>query len=80
MDLALVVLIALGVGIVLGWLGATHVHSVASAAARATTIPSGDVATLNAKIDGLGTQLQKAVSAVATPAITAAVDSTAPKA
>lgn len=39
----------------------THIHSVAAAAgsavARATTIPSGDVSALNAKIDGLGNRL-----------------------
>ena len=56
-------------GGILGYWLSTHIHSVASAASRATTLPAGDVAALNAKIDGLGTALQTAMSAVAKPVI-----------
>ena len=71
------VLICLLIGTVLGAVGgytlATHVHSVAAAAssmvARATTIPAGDVAALNAKIDGLGNTLQAIAGAIQTPAL-----------
>ncbi len=48
-------------GLVLGaiaWAWITsHVHVVIGAVTRATTPPAGDVAALDAKISGLGTQL-----------------------
>ena len=76
MELALIFLL---VGAVLGAAGgymlATHIHSVAAAATmamtRATTIPSGDVAALNAKVDGLGNTLQTIATVVQTPAVAA---------
>ena len=74
MELAVICLL---IGAVLGAAGgymlATHVHSVAAATssmvARATTIPAGDVAALNAKIDGLGNTLQAIAGAVQTSAL-----------
>lgn len=76
MELALIFLL---IGAVLGAAGgymlATYIHSVAAAAgsavARATTIPSGDVAALNAKVDGLGNTLQTIAAVVQTPAVAA---------
>jgi len=71
----IVLLIGLIAGAVGGYLLATHIHSVAAAAssavARATTIPSGDVAALNAKVDGLGNTLQMIANAAQTPAVAA---------
>ena len=76
MELALIsVLIGAGLGAAGGHLLATHIHLVAAAASsavvRATTIPAGDVAALNAKVDGLGNTLQSIASAVQTPAVAA---------
>lgn len=84
MELALIFLL---IGAVLGAAGgymlATHIHSVAAAAssavARATTIPSGDVSALNAKIDGLGNTLQTIAGAVQTPAVAAAETAAKPR-
>ena len=50
-----------------GYMLATHIHAVAGAAARALTVPQGDVAALNAKVDGLGDKLQAVVQSVAQP-------------
>lgn len=76
MELALIcLLIGAALGAAGGYVLATHIHSVAAAAttalARATTIPAGDVAALNAKVDGLGNTLQTIASAVRTPALSA---------
>jgi hypothetical protein len=76
MELALIsLLIGAVLGAAGGYLLATHIHSVAvaasSAVVRATTIPAGDVAALNAKVDGLGNTLQTIASAVQTPAVAA---------
>lgn len=54
-------------GGVAGYVLATHIHAVASAASRALTIPQGDVAALNAKVDGLDDKLQAVVQAAAQP-------------
>ncbi len=69
MELTIIaIFVVVIVGLVGGYLLATHVHTVAaavvSASQRATTIPSGDVAALNAKIGGLGTQLQTSTDAL----------------
>ena len=88
MELALIFLLIGGVlGAAGGYLLATHVHSVAAAASvavtRATTISSGDVSALNAKVDGLGDKLQAiagAVQASAVAAVAAAADATKPAA
>jgi len=82
MELALISLtIGAALGAVGGYLLATHIHFVAAAAssavARATTIPAGDVAALNAKVDGLGNTLQSIAGAMQTPAV-AAVNAAAP--
>ena len=50
-----------------GYMLATHIHAVAGAAARALTVPQGDVAALNAKVDGLGDKLQAVAQSVAQP-------------
>jgi len=76
MELASIfLLIGAALGAVGGYMLATHIHSVAAAAssavARATTIPSGDIAALNAKVDGLGNTLQTVASAVQAPAVAA---------
>jgi ABC-type lipoprotein release transport system permease subunit len=76
MELALIFLL---IGAVLGAAGgyvlATHIHAVAAAATtavtRATKIPAGDVAALNAKVDGLGNILATVAGAVQTPAVAA---------
>lgn len=66
-------------GLVLGslvgyWL-ATHIHSVAASAAtavaRATTVPSGVVASLNEAVPGLGIAAQNTAAAVQAPAVAA---------
>jgi hypothetical protein len=66
MDFIAFVFGAFGAGVVVGYLLATHIHSVAagavSAAQRAVTVPSGDIAKLNATVSGLGNQVA-AVSA-----------------
>jgi len=76
MEFALICLLIGAVGGAAGgYMLATHIHSVAAAASsavvRATTIPSGDVAALNAKVDGLGNTLQTIATAVQTPAVAA---------
>jgi len=76
MELALIfLLIGAVVGAAGGYMLATHIHAVAAAATtavtRATTIPAGDVAALNAKVDGLGNTLTTIASAVQTPAVNA---------
>ena len=67
-------------GGVLGYWLATHIHTVAAkateAAQRAVTVPSGDVAKLNAAVAGLGDQVQKA-SADLKSHVSAAVNSAA---
>jgi ABC-type lipoprotein release transport system permease subunit len=81
MELALIcLLIGAVIGTVLGYWLSTHIYSVAAAATsavtRATTISGGDVAALNAKIDGMGNALQAVAAKVQAPAI-AAVDAAA---
>lgn len=76
MELALIfLLIGAVLGAAGGYLLATHIHAVAAAATtavtRATTIPSRDVAALNAKVDGLGNTLASIASVVQTPAVAA---------
>lgn len=86
MELALIFLLMGAVaGAALGYWLCAHIHSVAAAATsavtRATTIPSGEVAALNAKIDGLGNALQGIAATAQAPAVaavTAAADA-APK-
>ena len=74
-------------GIVFGFAGywlASHIHSVAAniamAATRATTIPTGVVASLNSSVPGAGTALQSAANSVGAAAVEAAakVATTAP--
>lgn len=80
METMILVVAVLAVALVGGYFLATHVHSVATAIGRATTIPSGDVAALNAKITSLGTQLNastQAIGAHVTATVAAAVPSTA---
>ena len=66
--LIIVVIAGLLLALVGGYYLATHQHQLATQTAqvivRATTIPSGDVATLNAKVDGLGSTLQNVATAV----------------
>jgi hypothetical protein len=45
--------------------------AVTSAVTRATTIPSGEVATFNAKIDGLGNAFQGIAASAQAPAVAA---------
>lgn len=79
-SLVMFSLIGLGVfmaGLVIGWIGRGHVHDIATAAAtaaaRATTVSSGDVAALNAKLSGLGDQVA-ALAQKAQQPVVAAVD------
>ncbi|MGH6727823.1 MAG: hypothetical protein ACREB8_14970 [Pseudolabrys sp.] len=86
MELALTfLLIGAVAGAALGYWLCAHIHVVAAAATsavtRATTLSSGDVATLNAKIDGLGNVLQGIAAGAQGPvvaAVTAAANA-APK-
>ena len=76
MELVLIFLLIGAVfGAAGGYLLATHIHSVAAAATsavtRATTIPAGDVAALNSKVDGLGNTLAIIAGAVQRPAVAA---------
>jgi len=86
MELALTFLLTGAVaGAALGYWLCAHIHTVAAAASsavtRATTLPSGDVAALNAKIDGLGNALQGIAAGVQAPAVAAvtAAANAAPK-
>lgn len=78
--LLLGLLIGVAVGAAAGFMLRAHMHTVAadaaSAVTRASTVSSGDVAALNAKLDGLGTAVQGVAAAVQKPA-NAAVDVTA---
>jgi hypothetical protein len=66
MDLAIALGITLIIGIILGWLAASHIHSLTSAATRAVpAVPGVDIAALTAKVAGLGTQLQKSTAVLA---------------
>lgn len=58
-------------GVFAGYMLATHVHAVASAASRALTVPHGEVAALNAKVDGLGDKLQAVVQSAGQPVASA---------
>lgn len=76
----IVLIVALGGGYYI----ATHQHKLAmdaaSALSRATTVSGGDVAALNAKIDGLGTKLNAATQALGahvTATVAAAVPASA---
>lgn len=64
MDFFILIFGALAFGAVGGYLLATHIHAVAasavSAVQRAVTVPSGDVAKLNAAVAGLGNQVATA--------------------
>lgn len=71
MDLAIALGIAFIVGVVLGWLGATHIHSVAKATTAATTVSGDQAAALNAKIDGLGTIIQQLAAKAGQAAVAA---------
>jgi len=76
MELALICLLVGAVpGAALGYWLCAHIHSVAAAATsaitRATTIPSGDVAALNGKIDRLGNALQGIAASAQAPAVAA---------
>jgi hypothetical protein len=80
METMIIVVAVLAVALVGGYFLATHVHNVATAITRATTIPSSDVAVLNAKIAGLGTQLNastQAIGAHVTATVAAAVPASA---
>ena len=72
-------------GAALGYWLCAHIHSVAAAATsavtRATTISSGDVAALNAKLDGLGNAVQGIAATAQAPAVAAvtAAANAAPK-
>lgn len=80
MELALICLvIGAAIGSVGGYILATHIHSVASAASRAVTIPAGDIVALNAKIDGLGDKVQ-AASADLAQHVTNTIEAVQPKA
>ena len=61
-----------------GYLLATHIHQVASAASRAVTVPGSAIDALNAKVDGLGTKVDTASTKLAEH-VTDAVSSLAPK-
>jgi len=67
-----------------GYYLATHNHQLAVATAtaitRATTIPSGDVAALNAKIDGLGSTLATVATTVGAKAADIAQSTASPPA
>ncbi|HZP76543.1 MAG TPA: hypothetical protein VFB45_10405 [Pseudolabrys sp.] len=64
MELIVIVAVAAAAAFVGGYLLATHIHGIAiaaaGAAARAVTVRSGDVAALNAKVAGLGDQIENA--------------------
>jgi ABC-type lipoprotein release transport system permease subunit len=81
MELALIFLLMGAVaGAALGYWLCAHIHTVAAAATsavtRATTIPSDEVATLNAKIDGLGNALQGIAASAQAPAVAAVTAAT----
>jgi hypothetical protein len=72
MDLAVVILIAVGVGIVLGAFGMHHIHNVANAAARAVTVPAGSVASTPAAVNAVSADLVSRIAAIEAKFSTAA--------
>jgi hypothetical protein len=75
---SLLVIGALVVGVILGiWLR-NHMSSVASAEARATTLPSSDVVALNSRLDGLGTNLQNVINKLNAPVAGALISPATP--
>ena len=58
-------------GGILGYWLCSHIHSVANAANRATTLSSGDVEKLNNAVSGLGDILQKLIHAASSPVVNA---------
>ena len=75
MEINIIVVLVFAVALIGGgYYLATHLHSkateIATAITRATTIPSGDVAALNAKVDNLGTTLATLTTHVGTLANT----------
>ena len=64
MDLAIVVLISLGVGAALGAIGVHYIHNVASAATRAVTVPSGVAASVPAPVANAITDVQSRIAAI----------------
>lgn len=79
MDLVLIFGAVFVVGIVLGWLGATHVHSIAKANTSATTLSASEVAALNARIAGLGDQVKTLLAKVGTAENAALTNAAQPK-
>lgn len=82
MEIVVIILIivALLVALVGGYFLATHQHQLATATAsaitRATTIPAGDVAALNAKVSGVGDQVAAIAAKVGVETNTAISDAT----
>jgi uncharacterized protein (UPF0333 family) len=68
MELALILALVVA-ALVGGYLLATHIHSVAAAAAnaaaRAVMVPGADIAALNAKVAGLGDKVEAASTGLA---------------
>jgi len=79
MDLVLILGGIFIVGIVLGWLGATHVHSIAKANTAATTLSASEVAALNTKVAGLGDQMKTVLAKIGTAENAALTSAAQPK-
>ena len=72
MDLAIVILIALGIGIAIGAIGVHYIHNVASAATRAVTIPNSAAASVPAPVASALTDVQSRIAALEAKLTTAA--------
>ena len=72
MDLALVILITLFIGIIIGAVGVHYIHNVASAATRAVTVPSGSAASVPAPVANILTDVQVRIAALEAKLTTAA--------
>ena len=72
MDLAIVILIALGIGMALGAIGVHYIHHVTNAATRAITIPSSQAASVPAPVADILTSLQAQIAALDAKLTTAA--------
>lgn len=79
MDLILIFGAVFLVAFVLGWLGATHVHSIVKANTAATTLSASEAAALNAKVAGLGDQVKNLLARVGTVENAALTSAATPK-
>ena len=64
MDLAIVILISLGIGAAIGAVGVHYIHNVASAATRAVTIPSSAAASVPAPVASVLSDVQARIAAL----------------